>query len=84
MIKDMPLKQRKGFVEALFNLLYSTGAKTLLDLYKENKNKLLNNIVKLSKEDRNILNDVLFKNILNDPKLAKIIFDFVREFNNKD
>ena len=82
MIKSMPFDERKSFVSALFNLLYSTGAKTLIELY-DNRNKLLNNILKLSKEDKNILNNILIKEILNDPRMRKILFGFVKEFKNR-
>ena len=83
MLDEMCNEERKAFVSALFNLLYSTGAKTLMDLYKHG-GKLLTNFGKLKKAEKDALNKVFFKKILKDARLRKIFTSFVIEFKNRD
>ena len=82
-INELTIEQKKLFVSALFNLFYSTGAKTLLELYAS-RAKLIPNFLKLKKSERNILNDVFVKRIMNDQRMRKIFLSFFREFYNRD
>lgn len=82
-INELSIDERKEFVSALFNLLYSTGAKTLMELYKY-KMKFASSFLKLSKEDKNVLNSILIKKILSDQRMRKIFLSFFKEFNNRD
>lgn len=82
-IDELNMEERKLFVVSLFNLLYSTGAKTLTDLYK-NRGKFLSNLVKLKKDDKNILNNILLKKVMKDLRMRKIFLTLLREFNNRD
>lgn len=82
-INELSMEQKKLFVSALFNLFYYTGAKTLTELYAS-KAKFVTTFLKLTKEEKNILNEVLVKKVLNDPRMRKIFLSFFKEFNNRD
>lgn len=82
-INELSIDERKAFVAALFNLLYSTGAKTLLELYNS-KAKFLTNFLKLSKDDKNVLNNIFLKKIMSDVRMRKMFISFFKEFNNRD
>ena len=81
-ISELTIEEKKSFVASLFNLMYITGAKTLTELYKL-KAKFVANILKLKKDDKNILNTI-FKKILKDQRIRKIFLTLAREFNNRD
>ena len=81
-IKELTVEEKKTFVASLFNLMYSTGAKTLTELYKY-KAKFVTSIIMLKKDDKNILNRV-FKKMLADQRVRKILLTLAREFHNRD
>ena len=74
---ELSLEEKEDFVNATFNLAYSTGAKTLTELSK-NKMKLLSQIMKLNRDDKHILRRILFGKILKDHKVRRIIFSSLR------
>ena len=78
-LAELSPPQRESFVETLFKLLYSSGAKTLTELAKRSK-KLLPNYLKLSKEERSSLNAPMIK-LLSDKYLRKCILESSKEFN---
>ena len=82
-IKGLSEEERKAFVASIFNLMYSTGAKTLTELYRY-KNKFAGNLLKLKKDDKNILNEIFMKKMLKDQRIRRIFLTLFREFNNRD
>ncbi len=82
-INEMSIEKRKSFVSALFNLLYSTGAKTLSGLYRS-RVKFAACFLRLNKEDKNVLNEILIKKIMSDVRIRKIFMSFFKEFNKRD
>ena len=76
-LSEMTTDEKKRFVNASFNLSYSTGAKTLTELSK-NKLKLVTNLLKSPKEDREILRKILLRKILRDQKVRRIILSSLR------
>ena len=82
-ISEMSLDEKKAFVASLFNLMYSTGSKTLTELYN-NKAKFVANFIKIKKDDMNILNKIFIKKILKDQRMRRIFLSLFRELNNKD
>jgi hypothetical protein len=82
-INELSFEEKKTFVSALFNLFYATGAKTLLEL-ANSKARFVNSFLKLSKDEKVILNNILVKKIMNDARMRKIFLAFVKEFNNRD
>lgn len=82
-INEMNIDDRKAFVASLFNLMYSTGAKTLTQLSK-NKAKFVSNLLKIKKDDKDVLNNIFIKKVLRDQRMRKIFLSLFRELNNKD
>ncbi len=82
-INELSIEDRKAFVASLFNLLKSTGAKTLTEL-ANSKKKFVSNLVKLRKDDKNILNEIFFKKVLNDQRMRKIFGTLFMEYNKRD
>ena len=82
-IHELSFEEKKTFVSALFNLFYATGAKTLLEL-ANSKARFVNSFLKLPKDEKVILNNILVKKIMNDARMRKIFLSFVKEFNNRD
>ena len=82
-INEMSMDEKKAFVASLFNLMYSTGAKTLTELYNY-KAKFVANFLKIKKDEMNILNKIFMKRILKDQRMRRIFLSLFRELNNKD
>ena len=82
-INELSIDDRKAFVSSLFNLLNSTGDKTLTGL-ANNKKKFVSNLMKLRKDDKNILNEILFKKVLNDQRMVQIFGTLFKEYNKRD
>lgn len=82
-INEMTIDEKKMFVSSLFNLMYTTGSKTLTELYK-NKTKFVANLLKIKKDEKHILNKIFLEKILRDQRMRKIFIALFREFNNRD
>lgn len=82
-INEMTQDEKKAFVSSLFNLMYTTGSKTLTELYK-NKTKFVANMLRIKKDDKNILNKIFMQKILKDQRIRRIFIALFREFNNRD
>lgn len=80
-LNGLTVEGREAFVDALFTLLFSTGAKTLTDLSKKVPN-LFSQYFKLSKEQRKSLNAPLIKFLAN-KYIRKCIFDSSKSFNKR-
>ena len=82
-INELSIDDRKAFVSSLFNLMYSTGEKTLTEL-SNCKSKFFSSLMKLKKDDKNVLGTVLFKKILSDQRMRKMFITLFREYNKRD
>ena len=77
-LSSMEQPQREQFVESFFNLLFSTGAKTLTDLSKKGKS-LIAKYFRLSKEQKSAINGPLSK-FLSDKYFRKCILETTKSF----
>ena len=84
-INGLSMEEKILFVSALFNMFYAVAldGKTLTDIHA-NRGRFIAAMMKLKSKEKTILNEVLFKEFLGDPKVRKIMINFLREFNNRD
>ena len=71
-LSKMSLEERKELVDEMFDLAYSTDAKTLKDL-SERKFKLVKNYLKLPRKKKYFIKKILLKKVFKDKRLRKII-----------
>ena len=80
-LKTLSPESREAFVDSLFTLLFSTGAKTLTDLSKKIPN-LFSQYFKLSKEQRKSLNGPLIK-LISNKYIRKCVLESSKSFNKR-
>lgn len=71
-LSQMSIDEREMFVSAMFNILYSTGFKSLKELTRK-KIKLFRKYLKAPKEEKKIIKKILFKKVFKNRKIRRII-----------
>lgn len=78
MVADLDQSSREIFVTSLFKILYVSEVGTYREASKKKK-QIVQNIFKLTKEERKIFNRIIFKGMIKDPKILKMLVSILKE-----
>lgn len=77
-LSEMDMEERKGFVETIFKILYKTKSTNLEELSKR-KIRVIFGYLGLKRKERKLVKRILFKKLLKDKRVKKILFSALRE-----
>ena len=78
LISELDENSKKIFVTSLFKILYVSDVDNYRDAMK-NKKSIVKNIFKLKREEKKLFNKIIFKGMIRDSKIRKMLISILKE-----
>ena len=78
LVSELDEEEKENFVTSLFRILYASEVENYREAVKYRRN-IVRNILKLNRKERKLFNRILFKGMIKDAKIRKMLISILRE-----